>query len=38
MNSKLPSMFACFLPYHDSHQKNVGKKIGQEILPKDVRE
>jgi hypothetical protein len=35
MNGKLPSMFACFLPYHDSHRENVGKKIGQKILPKD---
>jgi hypothetical protein len=35
MNGKLPSMFACFLPYHDSHQENVGKKIGWKILPKD---
>jgi hypothetical protein len=35
MNGKLPSMFACFLPYHDSHQENVGKKIGQKIFPKD---
>ncbi len=35
MNSKLPSVFACFLPYHDSHWENVGKKIGWKILPKD---
>ncbi len=35
MNSKLPSMFACFLPDRDSRQENVGKKIGQKILPKD---
>jgi hypothetical protein len=35
MNGKLPSMFACFLPYRDSHQENVGKKIGWKILPKD---
>jgi hypothetical protein len=30
MNGKLPSMFACFLPYRDFHQENVGRKI----LPK----
>ena len=24
-----------FLPYHDSHRENMGKKIGQKILPKD---
>jgi len=30
MNSK----FACFLPYIDSRQENVGKKIGWKILPK----
>ena len=28
-------MFACFLPYRDSRWENVGKKIGQKILPKD---
>jgi hypothetical protein len=37
MNGKLPSMFACFLPYRDSHQENVGKKIGWKILPKDSK-
>jgi hypothetical protein len=37
MNGKLPSMFACFLPYRDSHQENVGKKIGQKILPRDSK-
>jgi hypothetical protein len=26
MNGKLPSMFACFLPYRDFHQENMGKK------------
>ncbi len=26
MNGKLPSMFACFLPYLDSLWENVGKK------------
>jgi hypothetical protein len=31
MNSKLPSKFACFLPYRDSRRENVGKKIGQKI-------
>ncbi len=35
MNGKLPSMFACFLPYGDSHRENIGKKIGWKILPKD---
>ncbi len=35
MSGKLLSMFACFLPYHDSHLENVGKKIGRKILPKD---
>jgi hypothetical protein len=35
MNGKLPPMFACFLPYCDSCRENVGKKIGQKILPKD---
>ena len=35
MNGKLPSMLACFLPYRDSRGENVGKKIGQKILPKD---
>jgi hypothetical protein len=35
MNGKLPSMFACFLPYRDSCRENEGKKIGQKILPKD---
>jgi hypothetical protein len=35
MNGKLLSMFACFLPYRDSHRENVVKKIGQKILPKD---
>jgi hypothetical protein len=35
MNDKLLSMFACFLPNCDSHQENVGKKIGRKILPKD---
>jgi hypothetical protein len=35
MNGKLPSMFACFLPYSDSHQENMGKKIRWKILPKD---
>ncbi len=35
MNGKLLSLFACFLPYHDSRRENVGKKIGQKILPKD---
>jgi hypothetical protein len=34
MNGKLPSMFACFLPYRDSHRENVGKKNGRKILPK----
>jgi hypothetical protein len=37
MNGKLPSMLACFLPYRDSHGENVGKKIGQKILPKDSK-
>jgi hypothetical protein len=37
MNDKLLSVFACFLPYCDSHQENVGKKIGQKILPKDSK-
>ena len=37
MNGKLPSMFACFLPYRDSHWENVGKKIGRKILPKDSK-
>jgi hypothetical protein len=36
MNCKLPSMFACFLPYRDSHVENVGKKLGQKSLPKDA--
>ncbi len=31
MNGKLLSMFACFLPYHDSRRENVGKNF----LPKD---
>jgi hypothetical protein len=35
MNSKLLSMFACFLPYRDSLWENVGKKICRKILPKD---
>jgi hypothetical protein len=35
MNGKLLTMFACFLPYHDSRRENVGKKIGWKILPKD---
>jgi hypothetical protein len=35
MNGKLPSMFACFLPYCDSCWENMGKKIGRKILPKD---
>jgi hypothetical protein len=35
MNGKLLSIFACFLPYNDSHRENIGKKIGQKILPKD---
>jgi hypothetical protein len=35
MSGKLLSMFACFLPYRDSHWENMGKKIGQKILPKD---
>jgi hypothetical protein len=26
MNGKLLSMFACFLPYSNSHRENVGKK------------
>ncbi len=34
MNGKLPSRFACFLPFRESHQENTGKKIGQKILPK----
>jgi hypothetical protein len=37
MNGKLWSMFACFLPYCNSNQENVGKKIGQKILPKDSK-
>jgi hypothetical protein len=37
MNGKLPSLFACFLPYRDSHRENVGKKIGQKIFPKDSK-
>ncbi len=37
MNGKLLSMFTCFLPYRDSHQENVGKKIGRKILPKDSK-
>jgi hypothetical protein len=37
MNSKLPSMFACLLPYSNPCQENVGKKIGQKILPKDSK-
>ncbi len=37
MNGKLLSMFAGFLPYHDSHHENMGKKIGQKILPKDIK-
>ncbi len=35
MNGKSPSMFACFLPYRDSHWENMGKKMGWKILPKD---
>ncbi len=35
MNGKLPSMFACFLPYHEYCWENVGKKIGQKILLKE---
>jgi hypothetical protein len=35
MNGKLPSMFACLLPYHDSRCENMGKKIGWKILQKD---
>jgi hypothetical protein len=38
MDGKLPSMFACFLPYHDSCLENMGKKMGQNFLPKTVRE
>jgi hypothetical protein len=37
MNSKLPSMFTCFLPYLDSQRENMGKQIGQKILPKDSK-
>jgi hypothetical protein len=37
MNGKLPSLFACFLPYCDSHQENVGKKIGRKIFPEDSK-
>jgi hypothetical protein len=37
MKGKLLSMFACYLPYHDSRQENVGKIIGQKILPKDSK-
>jgi hypothetical protein len=37
MNGKLPSLFACFLPYRDSHRENVGKIIGRKILPKDSK-
>jgi hypothetical protein len=37
MNGKLPSMFVCFLPYCDSRRENMGKKIGQKILPKDSK-
>jgi hypothetical protein len=37
MNGKLPSMFACFLPYRDSRRENMGKKIGPNILPKDSK-
>jgi hypothetical protein len=37
MNGKLPSMFACFLPYRDSHQENVGKNVEQKILHKDCK-
>jgi hypothetical protein len=38
MNDKLPSMFICFLPDGgDSCRENMGKKIGQKILPKDSK-
>jgi hypothetical protein len=37
MNGKLPSMFACFLPYRDSRRLNMGKKIGGKILPRDSK-
>jgi hypothetical protein len=38
MNGKLQSMFACFLPYSDSHWENVGKKWVKFFCPKTVRE
>jgi hypothetical protein len=38
MNGKLPSMFACFLPYRDSRPENVGKKLDGKFCPKTARE